>query len=186
MRLDVDHYVPKRRIQVVLWSDEFKGWPGQIFLDLDGSGHRHQSILEKLNERCRFLPVAVGEAGQIHLVNKAKLSRVTPGPTVISTDVLARGFGEVREELAEIKLEDQVTLQGRLWMPLQRETQRVSDFLNMQGSNFFALLTPTNIHLVNAASVLVVKLAEWAGAPLTASAATVFERDSGPTIPPYA
>jgi len=172
MTLPLDHYVPKRRVPVVLWSDELKGFQGQIFLDLDGPGHRHQTVIERLNERTRFLPVAVGEAGQIHLVNKGKLARVTPGPNVISTDVLARGFGPAREELAEVRLIDGAVLHGRLWMPLQRDTQRVSDFLNMQGGSFFPLLTPTTIHMVNASMVLLVKLAECAGAPLGAEGDT--------------
>jgi hypothetical protein len=166
MKPMTDYYVPKRRIPVVLWSLEFQGFSGQVFLDLDGAGNRHQTILEKLNERCRFLPLAVGENGQIHLVNKERLARVTPGPHVVSSDVLARGFGPARDELAEVRLNDGSALQGRMWMPLQRESQRPSDFLNMQGSGFFALLTPTNIHLVNASAVLTVKLAESAGAPL--------------------
>ncbi len=166
MTVSIDHFVPKRRVPVVLWSDELKGFQGQIFLDLDGAGHRHQTVLERLNESSRFLPVAVGEAGQIHLVNKGKLTRVTPGPNVISTDVLSRGFGPAREELAEVRLVDGTVLHGRLWMPLQRDSQRVSDFLNMQGGSFFALLTPTTIHLVSASAVLLVKLAVCAGAPL--------------------
>lgn len=175
----MDLYVPKRRVSVVLWSDELHGFNGQIFLDMDHAGKRHQTILERLNERSRFLPVAVGEAGQIHLVNKEKLTRVAPGPRVISTDILSRGFGPARDELAEVRLVDGVALHGRLWMPLQRETQRVSDFLNMQGSSFFALLTPTTIHLVNAAAVMLVKLAECAGAPLGEADGEVEWRPAG-------
>src|SRR5262249_26126753 len=56
----MDHYIPKRRIPVTLWSSDLPGVAGSIFLDLDAAGNQHQTLLEKLNESARFLPVAVG------------------------------------------------------------------------------------------------------------------------------
>ena len=61
---------------------------------------------------------------------------------------------------------DGAALSGRIWMPLQRESQRISDFLNQAGGEFFALITPIATHLVNSVSVVDVKLSESAGAPL--------------------
>ena len=75
----MDYYIPKRRIPVTLWSSELHGAGGQIFLDLDSTGNRHQTILEKLNESSPFLPVAMGDEGRIHLFNRRRLSRVVPG-----------------------------------------------------------------------------------------------------------
>ena len=54
----MDHYIPKRRIPVTLWSDHVPGVQGSVFLDLDPAGNRHQPVLEKLTESTRFLPVA--------------------------------------------------------------------------------------------------------------------------------
>jgi len=88
----MDHYIPKRRIPVTLWSDHVPGVQGSVFLDLDPAGNRHQTVLEKLNESTRFLPVAVGAEGRIHLFNKHRLARVTAGRQVVATDVFARGF----------------------------------------------------------------------------------------------
>jgi len=51
-------------------------------------------------------------------------------------------------------------------MPLQRETQRVSDFLNQHGWEFFPLITPHAVHLLHTAAAVDVELAESAGAPL--------------------
>ena len=164
----MDHYIPKRRIPVTLWSDDLDGVAGQIFLDLDSSGNRHQTILEKLNESARFLPVAMGEEGRIHLFNRARLTRVVPAKHVLHSDVFTRGFEPWREERAELVLTDGAHLSGRVWMPLERETQRLSDFMNQTGAGFFVLITLTGLHLVSAASVVEMELSESAGAPLSA------------------
>jgi hypothetical protein len=162
----MDHYIPKRRIPVTLWSVDGQSVHGQVFLDLDAERGRHQTVHEKVNESARFLPVAVGNEGRIHLFNKSRLLRVTAGRQVIQSDVFARGFDPWREEPAEVVMLDGSTLEGRVWTPLQRATQRLSDFMNMQGAAFFVLLTGTGVHLVNTASVVEVRLTESAGAPL--------------------
>jgi hypothetical protein len=162
----MDHYIPKRRIPVTLWSGELGGLQGWVFLDLDAAGNRHQTVLEKLNESTRFLPVAVGQEGRIQLVNKHRVSRLTTGRQVIQSDAFARGFQPSREEEAEVLLDDGTTLVGRIWMPLQRETQRISDFMNQRGWEYFALITPITVHLVNTAAVVSIKLSESMGAPL--------------------
>src|SRR5262249_11376110 len=59
-------------------------------------------------------------------------------------------------------------LSGRIWMPLQRETQRLSDFMNQREGDFVALVTPIATHLINSGAVVSVQLRESAGAPLTA------------------
>ncbi|MEK7329235.1 MAG: hypothetical protein AAB290_05125 [Candidatus Eisenbacteria bacterium] len=162
----MDHYIPKRRIPVTLWSGDLTGLQGWIFLDLDAAGNRHQTVLEKLNETSRFLPVAIGDEGRIQLVNKHRVSRVTTGRQVIQSDVFARGFQPWREEEAEVGLDDGTTLAGRIWMPLQRESQRISDFMNQRGWEYFALITPIAVHLVNTAAVVGIQLSESAGTPL--------------------
>ena len=166
----MDHYIPKRRVPITLWSDAVQGVQGQLFLDLDATAKRHQTILEKLNEHGSFVPVAVGEEGRTHLFNKLMLARVTVGRQVIQSDVYARGFQPWREEEAEVEFGDGTTLSGRVWMPLTRESQRLSDFMNQQGSGFFVLTTSTGLHLVNAAAVVHIALSESAGAPLAGGA----------------
>ncbi len=164
----MDHYIPKRRVPVTLWSHDLQGVAGSLFLDLDASGTRHQTVLEKLNESTPFLPAAVGEEGRIHLFNKSRIVRVTPGRQVLQSDVFTRGFQPWREEEAELVLADGPVLQGRVWMPLQRQSQRLSDFMNQQGAGFFVVLTAVGPHLVRPAGVVELRLAESAGAPLTA------------------
>jgi len=163
----MDHYIPKRRVPVTLWSRDLQGVAGSLFLDLDASGARHQTILEKLNESSPFLPVAVGEEGRIRLFNKARLGRVTPGRLVLQSDVYTRGFQPWREEEAEVVLADGLTLQGRVWMPLQRESQRLSDFMNQQVGGFFVVLTSVGPHLVHPSGVVELRLTESAGASVS-------------------
>lgn len=162
----MDHYIPKRRVPVTLWCAQLEGASGQVFLDLDSSGNRHQTILEKLNESAPFLPVAMGEEGRVHLFNRSRVLRIVPGRHVLQSDVFARGFEPWREERADLVLTDGTHLSGRIWMPLERETQRLSDFLNQRGAGFFVLITLTGFHLINATAVVEVELAESAGAPL--------------------
>jgi hypothetical protein len=140
------------------------GTPVQIFLDLDAGGS-HPTLLDKLNESAPFLPAAAGPDGRIHLFNRARITRVTPGRQVIQSDVFARGFRPWREEEAELVLADGVTVAGRVWMPLARESQRLSDFMN-QDSGFFVVQTSVGPHLVHPSGVVEIRLSESAGAPL--------------------
>ena len=163
----MDHYIPKRRVPVTLWSRDLQGVAASIFLDLDASGTRHQTILEKLNESSPFLPAAVGDEGLIHLFNKSRLVRVTPGRLVLQSDVFTRGFQPWREEESEVVLSDGLSLQGKVWMPLQRDSQRLSDFMNQQVGGFFVVLTSVGPHLVHPAGVVELRLSESAGASIT-------------------
>jgi len=162
----METYTPKRRVPVRLWSREMPGAEGQVFLDIDPMGGQHQTILAKLNETSRFLPVAVGPQGMIQLFHKSRLVRVTAGSQALQSDVFNRGFQPWREEEAEVWLSDGTSVSGRVWMPLERPTQRISDFMNQRGWEFFVLLTTSDVQLVNSEAVVRMALTESAGAPL--------------------
>jgi hypothetical protein len=159
-------YIPKRRIPVTLWSRDFPGAEGDVFLGLDPVGVHHQTILAMLNETPRFLPVAMGPRGLVQLFHKSRLARITAGPNVLLSDVFNRGFLPWREEEGEVWLSDGTSVTGRIAMPLERPTQRISDFLNQRGCEFFVLVTSRNVQLVNSEAVVRVALTESAGAPL--------------------
>jgi hypothetical protein len=163
----MDHYIPKRRLPVTYWSADHGAAEGRIFLDLDPSGSRHQTILAMLNSPSRFIPVATGPDGRIELVSRVRLVRLVPGPDVLHSDVFTRGFTPSREEDAEVWLTDGSSVTGRVWMPLERPTQRISDFMNLRGREFFVLLSEREVQLVNAAAVARMAISESAGAPLT-------------------
>jgi len=171
----MDHYIPKRRIPVTYWSADHGAAEGQIFLDLDPSGSRHQTILAKLNSPSRFLPVATNPDGRIELVSRVRLLRLVPGPDVLHSDVFTRGFAPSREEDAEVWLTDGSSVTGRVWMPLERPTQRISDFMNQRGREFFVLLSGREVQLVNAAAVARMAISENAGAPLTSRGSRMME-----------
>jgi len=161
------HYtLPKRRVPVVLWPLDGPPVEGQVFLDLDPARRQHQTILERLNETSRFLPVAVGPEGSIQLFAKARLARVTAGPSALQCDVFDRGFRPWREEEADVWLADGSTVSGSVWIPLERPTERISDFMNRSGWEFVVILTRSGVQLVNAGQVVRMGLTESAGAPL--------------------
>lgn len=162
----MDQYIPKRRVPVTLCSQDSRGADGHVFLDLDPAGSHHQTVLARLNESSRFLPVAVGPQGRIELHNKSRLVRVTAEASVLQSDVFTRGFQPWREEEAEVWLSDGTAVSGRVWMPLERPTQRISDFMNQRGWEFFVLLVGREVQLVNSAAVVRMALTECAGAPL--------------------
>ena len=162
----MEAYTPKRRVPVRLWSREMQGVEGHVFLDLDPAGSQHQTILAKLNETSRFLPVAMGPQGMIQLFHKSRLVRVMAGLQALQCDVFNRGFQPWREEEAEVWLSDGNSVSGRVWMPLERPTQRISDFMNQRGWEFFVLLTSSDVQLVNSEAVVRMDLTESAGAPL--------------------
>lgn len=164
----MDHYIPKRRVPVTLWSTGLDAVAAQLFLDLDPVTRCHQTILEKLDESLPFLPAAAGDEGRIHLFNKRCILRVTPGKSVMLADVFSRGFRPWREEAAEFTLIDGSAIAGQLWMPVERESQRLSDFVN-QSSGFLVLLTPVGPHLIHPRGIAELKLSESAGAPLDAA-----------------
>ena len=86
---------------------------------------------------------------------------------MLQSDVFARGFQPWREERAELLLTDGVRLSGRVWMPLDRDSQRLSDFMNQRGGGFFVLITPSGLHVLNTTAVVEVELSESAGAPIS-------------------
>ena len=162
----MDHYIPKRRIPVTLWAHGLDAMSAHLFLDMEGGRPAQPTLLQKLNESAPFLAAAVGPEGRIHLFNKSLLVRVTPGRGVLQTDVFTRGFEPWREEEADCRLTDGTELSGKVWMPLARESQRLSDYMNQVGEGYFVLLTAVGPHLLSPRGVAEIRLAESAGAPL--------------------
>jgi hypothetical protein len=165
----MDHYIPKRRIPVTLWASGHEAMPVHLFLDLDGGHRGHTTLLDALNLSAPFLAAAVGSEGRIHLVNKSRILRVTPGRGVLQSDVFARGFDPWREEEATCVLADGTELDGKVWMPMMRATQRLSDHMNQVGDGFIVVLTAVGPHLVSPRGVVELRLSESAGAPLSAN-----------------
>ena len=94
------------------------------------------------------------------------MSPITILSSAIPSSSFTRGFQPWREEEAEVWLSDSTAVSGRVWMPLERPTQRISDYMNQRGWEFFVLLVGREVQLVNAAAVVRMGLTECAGAPL--------------------
>ncbi len=162
----MDHHVPKRRIPVTLWFHDRQGMAAHVFLDLDARGEHHPTALDMLNQSTPFIPVVVGDEGRVHLVRRQHLVRVTSNRESIASDLYARGFKEWREERVDVSLSEGTRLAGRIWMPIERDTQRISDFLNELGNQFFVLISPAGTHLINASAVARIELDEEPGVSL--------------------
>lgn len=152
------YYVPKRRVPVVVWMDSRRMWRGHLFLDQRGGGQHCQTLVEKLNENLPFIPLAVGEGDTIELIHKPFVFRVTPGAGAERTEMFPRDARLSRQEGVEVVFRDGSTLMGTLWMALTHESQRVSDFLNDQVDRFFPLIAGAAVHLINASSVMRVRV----------------------------
>ena len=150
----MDHHIPKRRVPITFWCADRGEAHGQIFLDLDPTGGRHRTVLAWLNSPSRFIPVAMDPDGRIELVLRSRWLRLVPGPDVAQSDVFAHGMAPWREEDAEVWLTDGSSMVGRVRMPLERPTQRLSDFLNRLGSDWFVLRQGPVTQLVNGAAVV--------------------------------
>ena len=171
----MDHRIPTRRVPVTYWTVDQGQAHGQIFLGLDPTGDRHQTVLARLNSPSRFIPMASSPDGRIELINRTRLLRLAPGPEVSRGDVYAHGGTPSREEDVEVWLIDGSSVRGHLWMPLERPTQRLSDFLDRKGSDWLVLRVATGLQLVNGAAV-----ARWVpmpavDAPLTSRGSRISE-----------
>ena len=84
---------------------------------------------------------------------------------MLASDLYTRGFQPSREENAQVWFNDGSNVTGRIWMPLERPTQRVSDYMNSRGWEYFVLLAGGAVQLVNATLVARMQLTESAEAP---------------------
>ena len=78
----MDHRIPTRRVPVTYWTVDQGQAHGQIFLGLDPTGDRHQTVLARLNSPSRFIPMASSPDGRIELINRTRLLRLAPGPEI--------------------------------------------------------------------------------------------------------
>lgn len=163
----MDHRIPKRRVPVSFWCTDRGAAEGRILLDLDPTGRRHPTILSRLNSPSRFIPVETGPDGRVELCNRSRWLRLVPGPDVPADDVFAPGRGPSREEETDVWLTDGSRLSGRIWMPLERPTQRLSDFVNQRPDAFIVLRRDREVQLLNVAAVARMGWAGGGDAPRT-------------------
>lgn len=114
-----------------------------------------QTLLERLNERVRVLPVVEGEL--THLVSRALIEWAEPGSEVEVGLVGPAPFAVTKEEHARVRLRSGHVLEGTIAMEMPAGYNRTSDFINGE-DDFFALRCGTRSLLVNKRRVRDIRL----------------------------
>lgn len=105
-----------------------------------------QTLLERLNERVRVLPVVEREL--THLVSRLLIEWAEPGEGVDAALVGPSRFAVTHEERASVQLASGQTLEGIIEIEMPHGYNRTSDFINGQ-DDFFALRCAERTLLVN-------------------------------------
>ena len=114
-----------------------------------------QTLLERLNERVRVVPVVEGET--THLVTRALIEWAEPAPGVDAALVGPSAFAVTREERAHVRLRSGEVLEGLIEMEMPQGYNRTSDFINGE-NDFFPLGCGERTLLVNKRRVRDVRL----------------------------
>jgi hypothetical protein len=105
-----------------------------------------QTLLERLNERVRVLPVVEREF--THLVSRALIEWAEPGEGVDAGLVGPSSYAVTHEERASVQLASGETLEGIVEIEMPHGYNRTSDFINGE-DDFFALRCAERTLLVN-------------------------------------
>jgi hypothetical protein len=111
-----------------------------------------ETLLDLLNSAVRVIPLVRGAGQPVLLLTRLSLDWVMPAPDVTAERVGPRTYRVTREERVEVRFVDGRRIEGLVQMELPEDLNRASDFLN-GAEDFFTLLTPFGILLVNKASV---------------------------------
>lgn len=114
-----------------------------------------QTLLERLNERVRVVPVVEREVTT--LVTRALIEWAEAAPGVDAALLGPAAFVVTREEHAVLRLRSGRVLEGIIEMEMPEGLNRTSDFIN-SGDDFFALLCGERTLLVNKRRVRDVRL----------------------------
>lgn len=117
--------------------------------------HGPQTLLERLNERVRVLPVVHSEV--THLVTRSHIEWAQAAPGVDPTLIGPAAFGVTREERASLRLRSGRVLHGVIAMEMPVDFNRTSDFLNGD-DDFFAIRCAEQTLIVNKRRVRDVRL----------------------------
>ena len=111
-----------------------------------------ETLLDLLNSGVRVLPLLRSGGEPALLLARLQLDWVMPAPEVPRELVCPRAYLITREERVGLQFADGRSLEGLIQMELPEDLNRTSDFLNGP-EDFFPLLTPFGVVLVNKSSV---------------------------------
>ena len=142
-------YIEKIRVPVRLSQPGCLPVDGYLALDPQAQYHKGpETLLERVNAPDRVVPFQRGEDETILLVSRADFEWIAADPAVAPTLICPPNYTVTGEEHVRLRLVGGGELEGNIQMELPPEQNRASDFMN-GGEDFFPLLTPFGILLVN-------------------------------------
>lgn len=138
---------------------------GSIALDPRAEGHDGpQTLLERLNDDDRFIPVQRTGERDVMLVNPHDIETLEPLSNVPESLVVPPAFGARHEERVRVRFMSGRQVEGTLRYALPGDFNRVSDFMNGP-DDFFALHLAHGVVLVNKRRVSLTRLYERSPKP---------------------
>ena len=165
-------YIQKIKVPVRVSRAGKAALDGYLFLSPDTPLHPGpQTILERLNARDRVIPLARAGDGKVLLLSCESLQWVAPGEEIDPGLLCPPTWFVTREERVRLRFIDGGEAEGLLRMELPVEHTRASDFMN-SAEDFFPLVAPRGILLVNKRQVLDVLVYEDSPVPVAAAETT--------------
>jgi len=149
---DEELCVPVHRLTATFWMVDGSTFTASLFIHLNAEGHDGpETVLDRLNEEDRFLPLAMAEEG-VAFLGKWQLIRVDVAQNEF-TGQAADVNGPVIYERIRVQLANGEQLIGSVCFGGRSGRRRLSDHLNTE-PGFLALQGTERLHLINKRFVL--------------------------------
>jgi hypothetical protein len=159
-------YVEKIRVLARVVIPREQPLDGMFSLGPQSQHHEGpETLLERLNSSDRVLPFQRDRDGAILLIQRRDIECVEPGRGVDATLVRPPTWRVTREERVQLRFSSGKEVSGALQMELPEDFNRASDFLNGP-EDFFALVTPQGVLLVNKNCLSTVRVLERSPRPM--------------------
>jgi hypothetical protein len=148
---------------------------------LDPVSERHggpETLLERLDAPAFVVPFQRERDGAVLLLNRRDIEWVEAGRGVPADRLRPAAWRITREERVHVRLMSGRELSGLIQLELPEEYNRTSDHLNGSG-DFFPLVTPQGLLLVNKQRVSVLRVFEHSPPPVALEAGGAGGVESG-------
>lgn len=158
-------YVEKIRVPVRIAQAGLPPVDGYLSLGLQAEFHAGpETLLERLNTPSRVVPFQRGADERTLLFNRSDIEWVAADPAVAPHLICPANYQVTGEEAASVRMMGGNTLEGHVQMELPEHLNRASDYMNGP-EDFFPLLTPFGVLLVNKQRVSCLELHHASPAP---------------------
>ncbi len=160
-------FIQKLRVAVRMWLPHESPMDGTLALGPQAEFHPGpETLLERLNTHDRVVPFHRERDAATLLLNRLDIEWVEPARGVPENLVWPPAWQVTREERVHLRLASGRELSGRILIELPEDLNRASDFLNA-ADDFFALVTPDGVRLVNKQRIIATRVFEHSPRPVT-------------------